>query len=203
MFNYAIIASLEIGSYEEALATFRKTSDQEGIASIYLNIGAALYCAGRFTEAIERYQESLNLFAELELPRGQAQAYYNLAEACAALGQIEQAQRHWREGYALSQSNGLDDQLQEFRDLRDRTPALHGLDTAARVPVIKTAGNLLPEERTALDIARREGRVTTKKLTEQAHIAESTAKRVLAGLVERGLLVRIGQGRATGYVLPA
>jgi tetratricopeptide (TPR) repeat protein len=201
-----------IRAYEEALATFGKIGDREGIANAHNNIGAALYYCGRYLEAIERYQEGLAIFREIGLPRGEAQAHQNLAEAFAALGQIEEARWHWREGYTLSQEAGLDDQLAEFRGLRDRTPVLQGPDAASdaspviantAVPSSSTPANLLPVERMALEIARQRGRVTTHVLMEQANVSKSRATRCLSDLAERGMLIRVGKGRASHCVIPS
>jgi len=196
--------SRAIAAQEEALGTFRQIGDREGIANAHNNIGAALYYSKRYLEAIEQYRKGLDIFRKIGLPRGEAQALQNLAEAFAALGQVEEARRHWREGYALSQDTHLDDQLSEFRNLRDRTPALQSLDTA--VPLasatnqgsislsVSTQANLLPVERFAIEIARQQGHVTAKRLMEQARISKPTATRALSDLVRRGLLVRMAGG---------
>ncbi len=194
---------------EEALNTFRKISDREGIANAYLNIGAALYCRGRFLEAIDSYRESLAIFQAMRLPRGEAQAHQNLAEAFAALEQADKARWHWQVGYALSLEGGLDDQKEEFRSLRDRTPVLKDLSVVPGSAsnsdddnASETASSVSPTGQAALELARQAGCVTAKALMERGDVSKPTATRCLADLVKRGLLVRVGKGRASCYVLP-
>lgn len=199
-----------IAAQEEALAIFSKIGDREGIANAHTNIGAALYDDGRFLEAVDQYRKSLAIFQDIRLPRGEAQAHQNLAEAFAALGQADQARRHWQEGYALSLEAGLDDQVQEFDHLRDRTPILKDLDTAPGATSIQSdassmssmIANLPATGRMALEIARQIGYVSAKVLMERAQISKPTATRCLSDLVKRGLLVRVGQGRASRCVMP-
>lgn len=196
-------------SFGEALGIFRQLGNSEAIATVLLNMGGTLYYAGRLSEAIERYQESLGLFQQISLPRGVAQARYNLAEAFADLGQAEEACQHWRLGYALSQQTGLEDQVAWFVSLRGKAAALRGIEEA--VEANKREGEsapaqpqpeLLPEERVALEIARRYGWVTARMLVGQAHVSKATATRKLSHLAGRGLLTRAGRGRATCYTLP-
>lgn len=196
-----------IAAYQEALATYRRLGNREAIASIQLNVGAAHCLSGRLSKAIDHYAASLTIFEEIEMPRGQAQAHYNLAEAFASLGQVERAQHHWRAGYALSRQAGLHDQLEWFNQLRDQSPTFQELIPAQQVnvepdrPLPCSDPILLPEERVALALARQTGWVTSKTLMAQTGVSKATATRRLVGLVERGLLVKAGRGRATRYTL--
>ena len=61
-----------------------------------------------------------------------------------------------------------------------------------------------PRQATALTIAAREGRVTRARLAADAGLPERTAGRVLAELVEAGLLRPDGRrGNGGGYVRSA
>ncbi len=52
----------------------------------------------------------------------------------------------------------------------------------------------------ALEIARRDGRVTRTTLATEAGVSERTATRILAAMVEAGVLVEDGgKGRGAGY----
>lgn len=191
---YAKLGELDhaIAAYQDALTTYQKMDHREAMATAQLNLGAAFYYAEDFEQAIAHYQASLNHFEGLGSWRGSAQAHYNLAEAYIALGQGEQAQHHWRVGYALCQEQAdLSDQLTWFEQLRPHLPA-------PAVPAL----SLPPDETLALEIARREGQVTTSLLMEQAGISKATATRRLAALAEAGRLVKVGEGRGTRYLLP-
>lgn len=54
----------------------------------------------------------------------------------------------------------------------------------------------------AIEIAKRTGRVTNTALREAAPVTSEQARRVFAGLMEEGALVRRGVRRGTHYVLP-
>jgi predicted HTH transcriptional regulator len=52
-----------------------------------------------------------------------------------------------------------------------------------------------------MELLERDGRVTRRSLVEAGELPARTSGRVLAGMVERGLLVPDGrQGRSKGYV---
>jgi tetratricopeptide (TPR) repeat protein len=182
-------------AYTEALTIYRKMGYQERIASTYLNLGGAHYYAGRYDQAIALYQSGLDIFTRLQLPRGQAEAHYNLAEAYSARGETDQARQHWQTGVEQSRREGLKDVLERFEELRKKLGA-----EAVRSDTHVTPAQLLPKEQLTLDIARREGQVTTKRLVEQG-LSRADAKRILKRLAERGLLLKVGQGRPW-YVLP-
>ena len=190
-------------AYTAALAIYQKMGYQERIAGARLNLGAAHYDAGRFDQAILAYQASLDIFQKLALPRGQAQAHYNLAEAYIAQGETGLARQHWGTGVALGRREELKDVVAQFDQLQKDHPGLKP-DAAPRpdsITPLPEAPSLSREEQLALDMARRQTRVTTKDLVER-NIPRPTAKRILGRLADRGMLRRVGQGRAAGYVLP-
>lgn len=53
-----------------------------------------------------------------------------------------------------------------------------------------------------LDYARNHGRVTTRDMVRETGASTNTLKATFTSLVQKGLLVRQGGGRSTGYVLP-
>lgn len=76
-----------------------------------------------------------------------------------------------------------------------------GRGTRYVLPSIEVAG-LEPREAIALQLAKSRGRVTRASLADEAQLATRTAGRVLARLLQRGLLRRDGRGGSTaGYVL--
>lgn len=191
---YAKVGELDhaIAAYEDALGIYQKMENREAMATAQLNLGAAFYYAHNFGQAIVHYQASLALFEDMGLLRGNAQARYNLAEAFSALGEGESAHHHWRVGYVLCQEQAdLSDQLTWFEQLRPHLPRL-------TEPFLTAP----PDDEQALEIARREGQVTTARLMEQTGVSKATATRRLAALAEAGRLVKVGEGRGTRYLLP-
>jgi len=77
----------------------------------------------------------------------------------------------------------------------------NGRGTRYRRPSTVAAVCLDDRERVALAVVEREGRVTRKLLAVEAGLAVRTAGRVLAGMVEAGVLVPDGRGgKSAGYV---
>jgi tetratricopeptide (TPR) repeat protein len=197
--------TLALAHYDEALTLHRKLGNRESMGNALLNIGAALYDARRLPQAIEQYRASLEIFQHIGLQRKEVQAHYNLAEAWATLGQADQASLHWQAGYSYSQRAGLEDQVEWFEKLRDASPTLQSAvvgSSGAGTRAAAGPGPLAPHEQKALELAQRDGSVTPQTMMQQAYISKSTATRVLQGLVQRGLLAPVGQGRGTRYVLP-
>ena len=73
---------------------------------------------------------------------------------------------------------------------RYRMPAWEGLDLPQRLD---------ERERLVLHLADEHGQVTRQMLCDLAGLAPRTANRLLGGMVEAGLLVASGRGRARGY----
>ncbi len=174
-------------AYSEAMRIYQKMGYQERIASTNLNLGGAHYYAGRYDQAIGLYHAGLELFTQLNLPRGQAEAHYNLAEAHLAQGEIELARYYWQAGIEINRREGLNLQ-EQFDELGKK------LDQAASAASMAVSDLLLPKEQQTLDIARREGHVTTARLVAQG-FSRADAKRILKRLTDRGLLVKVGKGR--------
>ena len=190
-------------AFTAALEIFQKMGYQERIASARMNLGGAHHYAGHNDQAIIAYQASLDIFQKLALPRGQAQAHYNLAEAYVAQGEMGLARQHWGTGVALGRREELKGVVAEFEQLRKDHPGLEPVDALLPDSITPSPEDaaLSREEQLALALAHRQTRVTTKDLVEQ-NIARPTAKRLLSRLADQGLLRRVGQGRAAGYVLP-
>ena len=77
-----------------------------------------------------------------------------------------------------------------------------GAATTYRLAGQHGANGVDPRWERALDIARREGRVTRTALAAAAGVSERTATRVLGAMVDARVLVDGGgRGRASGYVI--
>ena len=111
-----------------------------------------------------------------------------------------------RQAFHLSKS-AAQRRLQRLQDAGRL--ALTGAGRGARyvvaAPVADApADGLDARERAALAITRRDGRVTRRTLAEGTRLPVRTAGRVLAGLVEAGVLAADeGRGSAAGYVVVA
>lgn len=204
-----------ITAYQEARRTFEKLGNQHLIAKADLNMGMAYHLDGQLAQAVDVYLRSLARAQEEDVPHLAAKAYSNLAEAYAELGHLETARQYWVEGYELSKRVGFTDQIAYFESLLRQMPALNGADTAdlSAPPAAATDVKIVPpppdttaealdsEEQSALELARREGKVTTRTLMEAAEISKATATRRLTSLAERGYLQQQGQGRGTHYIV--
>lgn len=202
-YRHAVLA------HQEALATYQKLGNKELMAAAWLNIGAAHYHSGKLDAAIEAYCQSLEIGQEMHLPLIELKAHYNLAEALAKIGRQDQAKRHWRLGYQLGEAHGFSDQLADLIELAQEiglaaeAPALQNQSSTSPsfLPMVDPLHASNADEEMILELARREQRVTARRLMIAANISRATATRRLTALVEKGLLTAHGQGRGAYYTV--
>jgi tetratricopeptide (TPR) repeat protein len=211
-----------IAAFEEAAATYDRLGNRELSLTARLNVGLAQHLGGSLDSAISTYQRCLAEGQELGNQLAVVMTHSNLAEAFAQQGTAAAARRHWLDGFALSKHHGLDDETEYYVELSVRFEALAELpkrvqhvvaddppapalnhnplpstNSAAR---LSTPAGLDPAEKAAWKVAQDAGSVTAKDVMEAAQVSKPTATRKLAGLVERSLLRKEGQGRGTRYV---
>ncbi len=193
-----------IAAFREAQATYATLGNRELAAGSLLNIGLAHHLDGRLDEAIRAYRDCLARCQAIGLPLVEARAHANLVEALAGQGDIDAARRHWEAGLALSRQAGFDDEIAYYQELAGQFPALNAAGPPAPNPVPLPPADA-PESpvdsdlATIVDLARREGRVTPRRLMEALAVSKATATRRLADLVAQGALVRQGSGRGAYY----
>ncbi|HAJ34922.1 MAG TPA: hypothetical protein DCL15_04405 [Chloroflexi bacterium] len=202
-----------VAAHQEARAAAQRLGSLELAATATLNIGLAHHLAGDRVKAVEVYRASLAQAREINYVLVELRALSNLAEALAELGELEAAQRYWQRGVELARREEFDDERAYLQELAERfgfrkTDA-HQTSTApdAGKPAPTSAGYqpavdlLSAEDALALDLARREGKVTPRRLMEVAHLSKATATRRLTALAAAGLLTQVGRGRGTSYVM--
>jgi len=154
------------------------------------------------TEAIRFYKDSLNICKERGLPLIEVTNHSNLAEALADLNRASEARKHWLMGYRLSFASEFDEQVKYFEELRESIPLLQGDEIALPKNRPSVTAELDPDEKAALEIVQRTGRITPKVLMDAISVSKATATRRLANLVQSGHLEKRGQGRGTYYASP-
>ncbi len=220
-----------IAAYEEAAVTYGKLGNRELTLTALLNVGLAQHLSGLLDDAIATYHRCLTQGAEIGNQLTVVMTHSNLAEAYAQQGATDAARRHWQIGFDLGRQHGFDDEINYYVELSRQFEALSGLPDPARPvvtaaetlppapsllynapvanaatpngPALTVPPDLDPQEYVAWDLANEVGSVTAKALIDAAHVSKPTATRKLAGLVERGILVKHGQGRGTYYALAA
>lgn len=196
-----------IAAHEDALRVHRHLDNRPKIAVCLSNIGMAHHFDGRLSTAVEYYQESLAICRTIGLPLAESRVHSNLAEAYMQLEQAELAKLHWRTGYALATSAGLEDEISYFESLRSEFPLFQALEVASAESEREAASDttsqppLDEDELAVLQMANAEERLTPKRLMELANVSRATATRRLATLTEKGYLQVHGKGRATYYTL--
>ncbi|MEM7130963.1 MAG: tetratricopeptide repeat protein [Chloroflexota bacterium] len=197
-----------IAAYEEAMVAYKKMGNQELIATALLNIGMAYHLSKNLPEATQYYQRSLTISNEIGFPLAEVRARYNLAEALAELENGPDAYHHWKTAYQLSERCGFDDELVDLRKLQAQLPVLQRTNQSTETytvtyDVANTPSTALlePEEKSILQLAKDQGRLTAKLLMETTHVSKATANRRLVHLVEQGHLQKYGKGRGTYYAL--
>jgi tetratricopeptide (TPR) repeat protein len=199
-----------IAAYQEAIATYTKLGNQELVAVALLNVGLAHHLDGRLPAAVQAYRECLTLCQSAGAPLAEVRAHSNLAEALAELGQIAAARGHWETGLDLSLRAGFDDEVAYFRQLHDQTPALQAgaapyaqADTRHAPSQGPPPDALAPADQALVDLARREGKLTPRRVMDALSISKATATRRLSELAAQGHLRRFGEGRGTYYATAA
>jgi tetratricopeptide (TPR) repeat protein/predicted nucleotidyltransferase len=202
----------KMGDYDSALATlsealtlYRKLGNQERLGGLFVNIGMAHHLLGKRIEAIQAYNESIPLLSEAKQRLILSRAHYNLAEAHAELDNVDQARAHWLQCYQICVDAGFDEELRDLEELRLQFTALAPMVDQREQPteaLVHDHSELTSEEQQVLELARRDGQITPKKLMLFANVSKATATRRLSDLAQRGLLWQQGKGRATMYTLP-
>ena len=67
--------------------------------------------------------------------------------------------------------------------------------------VSDSIGNLSEQENQIIEFIRNHSRITSKAVEEILELKEARARRVLKQMVDKGLIIRLGSGRSTCYVL--
>jgi tetratricopeptide (TPR) repeat protein len=179
-------------------------------ATATLNIGLAHHLAGARTQAVAVYRESLAQARAINYVLVELRALSNLAEALAELGELETAHRYWLHALEIARREAFDDERVYLEELAtrlgfavDRTHTTSTQrETSQPSAAIQPAADLLSaQDALALDLARREGSVTPRRLMEVAHLSKATATRRLTALATAGLLTPVGRGRGISYVI--
>ncbi|MEW5986898.1 MAG: hypothetical protein AB1791_09725 [Chloroflexota bacterium] len=153
-------------------------------------IGSCYFRLARLPEAIDYYLKAQRIFVEMGEQAWLPAIDYDLAEAYAVTGALSQANRFLAEGWATALALEQERWQRELIELASKYPGLRPLHVV-----------LHPRQLSALDYVRQHGQVTNKTYRELAGISPKQAERDLAGLVDKGLLVKAGDGRATHYVI--
>jgi len=189
-------------AHETALHAYQRLRNRNLVATVLLNMGLTHHLTSALEEAIEFYKRSLDICRERGLPLIEVKNHSNLAEALAELNRIAEARKHWQMGYRLSIASEFDEQVKYFEELREGIPLLQGdeilLPKVLPSPVIE----LDVDEKAALEIVQRAGRITPKILMDTINVSKATATRRLANLVQSGHLEKRGQRRGTYYAAP-
>ncbi len=202
-------------AHQEARDLSQRLGNREMVATATLNIGLAHHLAGELVEAIPFYRESLALCREIKHRLVELRSLSNLAEALAELGDFTAAQSYWRHALTVARRENFDDETAYLHELADRygfADDAQSISAAAPASVFEpssaveaanwAAVDLLnPEDALALELARREGKVTPRRLMEAANLSKATATRRLTTLAAAGLLSQVGRGRGTCYVI--
>lgn len=202
-------------AHQEARDLSQRLGNREMVATATLNIGLAHHLAGKLTEAVGFYRQSLTLCREIKQRLVELRSLSNLTEALAELGDLTAAQRYWRYALELARRESFDDEAAYLQELAERfgfAGDAQAIPMAVPVSAVKTlspgtatdwtAVDLLdPEDALVLDLARREGKVTPRRLMKAASLSKATATRRLTALAAAGLLLPVGRGRGTCYVV--
>jgi tetratricopeptide (TPR) repeat protein len=194
-YNLAI-SCIRTGKYEQARRHLQQSQtlakqagnkrmevlSQKGIGDCY-RLGSLEY-----DKAIEYYLEAYHDFDSKGYDYWQAEVCEDLVEAYIALGKTLQAKKYFDQGLLLA------DQL-------ENNPLKAKFAMLAESYIELTPG-LQNRQRQAIGYIRQKGSISNKELRQLTGVKSNrTAASDLNKLVERGICVKVGKGRATRYEL--
>ena len=185
------------GKYEQALKYLKKSKalaikagNRKIEGACYSHMGACYFYLEKHKEALLYYQQSYDFFAKSGNRNWQSYACYNLAEVHIKLGNQKEAQRYFHEGVNIAQELQLEQYSEFFDALVHKHPEIfwprHSLNN---------------RQLQALNFVKEHGKITNREHRELTGAAQKTAVRDLQEMVEKGILAKVGKGRATRYVL--
>jgi len=195
--NLALVYMYDLARYDQALEYLERsrtlcqqTGDRNMEGLCAMSIGACYFWQERFNESVDSYLEGSEIFSEIGNRTLLTRTYCGLAEAYAELNDLTAMRRYYQGGMVIARE--LDDQgaLQEFAALAESYPQM-----AADSPT------LTDRQQEAMDHVHTNGQITKRAYQDLTDISAKQAVRDLNELIELGLLVRVGSGRSTRYVL--
>ncbi|MCA9973897.1 MAG: protein kinase [Anaerolineales bacterium] len=165
----------------------QKAGNQQMRGMSQKGLGNGYFFQGDYGRAIEHYERAYRIFQDAKNLSWRASMCYDLAEVHAEVGDIGQAQAYYQEGVAMATEIGQDRYLSAFESLREKYPFL--------------ALALNERQNRALAYVKLNDELTMQVYIELTEISRSQAHRDLQELVDQGILLRVGKGRGTRYVL--
>ncbi len=199
--NLGLVYMDNLRQYDRALEYLHKSEElarqtgnrqMEGLSA--MSIGACHYWLGDLEAAIQQYEAAASLFAEGGNRALLARTLFGLAEAHATLGQSEPARQHHQQGMAIAAQLGDQSALNDFSELAKQHSFLQAGAGLA-------SGELLARQQNALTYVQQHGQITNREYQSLTGVSQKQSVRDLNELVERGYLVRAGQGRSIRYQL--
>lgn len=172
---------------QKSLQLAEEAGNQQMVASNHKTIGNTYFLQANYAQAESHYQQAYQLFVQMENQNWQGYLCYDLAELYATTYQWAEAEQYLKQGQAFAETLG------------NRMLA-SGLQTLALQ--FPTAGHDLNERQAvALRYVAEHGAITNKQYCELTRCSPITAVRDLKECLEKEVLVKVGKGRGTRYVL--
>jgi len=196
--NLALVYMYDLAEYEQALdylqrsrTLSRQTGDRNMEGLCAMSIGACYFWLEQFEDSVNSYVEGSEVFTEIGNRALLTRTYCGLAEAYAELNQQAAMHRYYQAGMVIAHE--LDDRgaLQEFAALTEAYPQM----TTEKTPMLNE------RQKMAIDLIRSQGQLTKREYQELTELSAKQAVRDLNELIELEVLVRVGSGRSTMYIL--
>ena len=154
-------------------------------------IGNCHFWQGAYQEAIRYGLLAHDDLVESGNQKRQAHACYDLAEAYSISEEIESGRQYFVTGTQIAQTLGDEQLLRDFQELEREYPTLNLHE------------GLNERQKAAIDHVKQHGSITNRRYRELTGISQKQGARDLGELVERGIFIKVGQGRATRYEIDA
>lgn len=196
--NLALVYMYDLAEYEQALDYLQRsrtlsqqTGDRNMEGLCAMSIGACYFWLEQFEDSIHSYLAGSEIFSEIGNRTLLTRTYCGLAEAYAELNQQEAMRRYYQAGMVIARELGDEGALQEFAALAEAYSQM----TVEKTPTLNERQQL------AMDHIRSQGQITKRAYQDLTELSAKQAVRDLNELIEIGLLIRVGSGRSTRYVL--
>lgn len=171
----------------KAIALARETNNIHVEGSAEKGMGNAYALLGEWETAVSYYLNAYQHFHEIKHLNFLTSLCIDLVEAYAELGQYEQARHYFAEAKQLSNEMKHDRYETVLNKWQKRYPGLE-IELSAR-------------QQECLAFAQEHEGISRSQFMKLSQISKSQAHRDLETLCKLGLLERVGQGRATKYMI--
>ncbi|MGB1254022.1 MAG: tetratricopeptide repeat protein [Candidatus Promineifilaceae bacterium] len=172
----------------KALVQAKEQTDEQMQGECYKGIGANHFFDGAYSEAIIAYRQASELFERLDNQNWLASVSFDLLEVYATIGDVEATALFLQRTKKLTGDAQIERLQGEIDKLMRFKPLVFSKELGLSARQIK-----------GLEYLKIDSQLTKEIYKQQNKIHKKTAQRDLSELVKKGILMKVGKGRALYY----